>query len=270
MAVENTSWLNVSRLSGDVWRIEDGGVVAEYLLTGDEKALLIDCGWGIGKIAETVAKLTRLPLTVINTHGHHDHTDGNYQFDNVYINEGDVPLLKKSYSPADRFQVLKRFPEHTLPEDFSGKEWLHAPLRHFTPFKGSMSFELGSRTVDVIETPGHTPGSICLYDHRERLLFAGDNILAGKTLLMLPDSLPLATYAKSVDKLAAMADRIDKIYPAHGPVPLKPAALKEMQAGVRKVLDGKFRGRPEKTFLGSGLACSFGSCGILYDEHRLQ
>ena len=133
-----------------------------------------------------------------------------------------------------------------------------------------MSFDLGGRTLEVIETPGHTPGSLCLYDHKERLLFAGDNIQAGNVLMMLPQSLPLATYLKSVDKLVAMADKIDKIYPSHDPVPLKPEVLKEMQAGVRKILKGEIKGTPEKTYLGSGLACRFDGCGLLYREDNLR
>jgi glyoxylase-like metal-dependent hydrolase (beta-lactamase superfamily II) len=102
------------------------------------------------------------------------------------------------------------------------------------------------------------------------MLFSGDNIISGETLLNLPDSLPLATYLKSVDKLVAMADKMDRIIPAHGQVPLKPGVLKEMQAGVRKILEGEIRGMPETMHLGSGLACRFDGCGILYKEEKLR
>ncbi len=88
--------------------------------------------------------------------------------------------------------------------------------------------------------------------------------------MMLPQSLPLATYLKSVDKLVAMADKIDKIYPSHNQVPLKPEVLKEMQAGVRKILKGEIKGTPETTYLGSGLVCRFDGCGLLYREDNLR
>jgi hydroxyacylglutathione hydrolase len=270
MTESHSPWLNVSQLSKTVWRIEDAGMVSEYLITGDNKALLIDCGWGIGDLAKTVAGLTSLPLTVINTHGHPDHTCGNYQFESATIHEGDVPMLKNNYNPEVRANILRRFPAHTLPKGFSEHAWANAPLRHFTAFKGPLSFDLGGRTLEVIETPGHTPGSLCLYDHKERLLFAGDNIQAGNVLLMMPQSLPLATYLKSVDKLVAIADKIDRVIPAHGPVPLKPDVLKEMQAGVRKILKGEIKGTPEKTHLGEGMACRFDGCGILYRDDKLR
>ena len=266
----NPPWLNVSLLSESVWRIEDAGMVSEYLILGGNRALLVDCGWGIGDLAKAVAGLTSLPLTIINTHGHPDHTCGNYRFQSAYIHEGDVPVLKRNYDPEVRANILRRFPKHTLPDGFSEHAWVSTPLPHYVPFKGPLSFDLGGRSLDVIETPGHTPGSLCLYDHKERTLFSGDNIISGETLLNLPDSLPLATYLKSVDKLAAMADKIEKIVPAHDQVPLMPDVLKEMQAGVRKILDGKIRGTPMTTRLGSGLACRFDGCGILYKEERLR
>lgn len=265
------SWLHTTEISKGVWRIEDAGMVSQYLIAGAEKALLIDAGWGIGDLPAAVARLTSLPLTVINTHGHPDHTCGNYRFDNdagVRIHQGDVKMMKKNYSPKVRYEILQRFKDRGLPENFSEDAWIHAPLRKFTPFEGPLSFDLGGRAVDVIETPGHTPGSICLYDRQERFLFTADNLLEGTTLLNLEESLGLGTYLNSVNKLAAMADKVEALLPSHGKVPLKPSALLDMQKGVKKVLDGKLKGKPTKTFLGSGLAVKFDSCGILYKEEK--
>jgi hydroxyacylglutathione hydrolase len=271
MIESRSQWLNVSRLSKTVWRIEDAGMVSEYLINGEDRSLLIDCGWGIGDLSKTVAGLTSLPLDIVNTHGHRDHTSGNYLFgEMVRINEADVPLLKKSYDPAARSETLRRFPKETWPPGFNAEAWIHAPLPRYETFTGPLSFDLGGRTVDVIETPGHTPGSLCLYDRKDKLLFAGDNIQAGNVLMMMPESLSLETYQKSVDKLAAMADRIDKVFPSHGPAPIKPGVLKEMQAGVSKILKGEIMGTPETTYLGSGLAIRFDGCGILYREDRLH
>lgn len=268
MELSASSWLNVTELAKNTWRIEDAGMVSQYLLAGEEKALLIDAGWGIGDLSARVAGLTSLPLTVINTHGHPDHTCGNYRFDNVRIHKADVPMLKKNFSPKVRHDLIQRFKEMPLPEGFSEEAWVHAPLRRFVPFTGPQTFDLGSRWVDVIETPGHTPGSICLYDRNEHWLFTADNLIEGTTLLNLPDSEPLSIYLNSVNKLAAMADKVEALYPAHGKAPLKPATLTDMQKGVQKVLDGKLKGTPMKTFLGSGMAIKFGSCGILYSEER--
>jgi glyoxylase-like metal-dependent hydrolase (beta-lactamase superfamily II) len=267
--MSHSSWLKVSEPLRNVWRIENNGMVSEYLVTGSDKALLIDTGWGIGDLAEEVKNLTSLPVIVVNTHGHPDHTCGNYQFGDAHIHEADVALLKRNYSPAMRFNILKRFPKNTLPTGFSEEAWIHAPLRHFTPFKGPMSFDLGGRSIEVIETPGHTHGSICLYDKMDRILFCGDNFLAGNTMLHMEDSTALSVYYKSVTKLVSMVDKFDKLMPAHGKSPIGPGVLREMQAGLKKVLDGSLEGTPIKTPFGEGLSVSFGECGVTYREDRL-
>lgn len=269
MELSTSSWLNVTEPSKNIWRIENNGMTSEYLVAGEDKALLIDTGWGIGNLSELVKSLTSLPVTVINTHGHPDHTCGNYQFDTVHIHEADVPQLKKNFSPAMRYNYMKRFEGQTLPEGFSQDAWIHARLSRFTPIKGPMSFDLGDRTVDVIETPGHTPGSLCLLDWNDRILFTADNISEGNTLLVMDHSMPLSTYLESVKKLVAIKDKVDMLMPSHGRSPLDPDILVDMQAGVEKVLARKLRGKPTMTPLGNGLACRFGSCGIMYREDKM-
>ena len=267
--MSHSPWLKISEPSKNVWRIENNGMVSEYLVAGNDKALLIDTGWGIGDLAGAVKDLTSLPVTVVNTHGHPDHTCGNYQFENSHIHEADVPLMKRNYSPAMRFNILKRFPKNTLPTGFSEEAWIHAPLKHFTPIKGPMSFDLGGRSIDVIETPGHTHGSICLFDSKDRILFCGDNLLAGNTMVHMEDSMPLSVYYKSISKLLSTADRFDKLMPAHGRSPIEAAVLREMHAGLKKILDGSLEGTPIKTPFGEGLSVSFGDCGVTYREDKL-
>ena len=270
MEQSTSSWLTVRELSKNVWRIENNGMVSEYLVAGDEKALLIDAGWGIGDLSGLVKRLTALPVTVINTHGHPDHTCGNYQFDPVHIHAADVPMLKKNFNPAVRYNYMKRFEGQALPDGFSQDGWIHARLSHFIPFKGPMSFDLGDRTVDVIETPGHTPGSICLFDWNDKILFSSDTISEGNTLLMLEQSLPLSTYLESINELVAMKDKIATVMPSHGRSPLDPDMLVDMQEGVEKILARKLKGKPATTPLGNGLVCRFGSCGIMYSENNLK
>ena len=73
-------WLKVRQLDDDTWAIDDHGQDICYLVCGQDRCLLIDTGWGIGDLRALVAELNPLPLTVVNTHGHPDHTFGNWQF----------------------------------------------------------------------------------------------------------------------------------------------------------------------------------------------
>src|SRR5947209_4772740 len=54
-----------------------------YLIAGERSAVLFDTGMGIGDIREATSELTRLPVTVLNSHTHFDHVGGNWQFSNV-------------------------------------------------------------------------------------------------------------------------------------------------------------------------------------------
>ena len=75
------------------WRIEEydeNNSVYMYLLTGKRGAALIDTGFGMIDIREVVSTLTKLPVFVINTHGHFDHTGGNPLFDEIHIHPADM------------------------------------------------------------------------------------------------------------------------------------------------------------------------------------
>jgi hydroxyacylglutathione hydrolase len=78
-----------TRLAPGIWHIED--TVHEtyrdsmYLVEGNEKAALIDTGMGSGDLAGYVKTLTKLPVIVLITHGHRDHTGQMNQFTTVYF-----------------------------------------------------------------------------------------------------------------------------------------------------------------------------------------
>lgn len=80
-------WFEVYRIQPDLYAIYEPGhfqEVISYLITGSEKALLVDTGLGMGNIRKVVEELTSLPVLVMNTHTHFDHIGGNALFDTVY------------------------------------------------------------------------------------------------------------------------------------------------------------------------------------------
>lgn len=79
------------KIAENIYHIYEPGNVYTTLIIGEEKALLIDTGYGFGNLAEFVRTLTDKPLEVVLTHGHTDHCGGNYEFPTVYMNLMDVP-----------------------------------------------------------------------------------------------------------------------------------------------------------------------------------
>ena len=81
--LEGRNWFWVRHLPGNVYSLfepyQDQGVIS-YLILGEESALLWDTGMGIFDIRKCVEQLTDLPVTVLNSHDHFDHTGGNHLF----------------------------------------------------------------------------------------------------------------------------------------------------------------------------------------------
>ncbi len=131
------------------------------------------------------------------------------------------------------------------------------------------TFELGGRSLQAIQVPGHTKGSLCFLDRAHRLLLSGDAILDGAIWLQLGESTPLGEFLAGLRRLQGYAGEFDQLLPAHGASPLPGSVLGDLIRGIEAILAGTVVGVEEKTFAGDGLRCDFGSCGIVYRPDRL-
>ena len=113
------SYFTVTKYNDNLYQIKDSLGVLATLVIGKEKALLLDTCYGIGNLKEEVEKITNKPLIVVNSHGHMDHSAGNFQFDEVYINELDVELCKKHNGVERRTRNIEAAQKmNVLPEGF--------------------------------------------------------------------------------------------------------------------------------------------------------
>ena len=185
-------------------RLPGWGYVVSYLVLGAEKALLVDTGFGLSDLKAYVQTLTALPLMVLNTHVHPDHSGGNGQFDDVYVGEHETPetddgvLFYKVPGQRDACEAVKR-----------GGSYRFRHLRDGEPI------DLGGRALRVVEIPGHTAGSIALFDENTRLLLSGDAILKR---VFYGAGVPLSAYRAALEKTKELPIR--DILSAHWPEPL--------------------------------------------------
>ncbi|MGB9979632.1 MBL fold metallo-hydrolase [Methanobacterium sp.] len=263
------NWFNVKQVADKTWAIRDKTQVACYLVEGEEKALLIDTCWGLGNLAELVQSITSLPIKVVITHGHPDHVCGAFQFNDLYISNEDKGMLNAFYDKQTRRQLLENRFRDQHPADFSNGEWINAELGNISTIKEGDMFELGKRDIKVIAVPGHTPGSICLLDEQNELLFSGDSIQTAPILMHLDVSLPLSTYFDSIVHVYSFEESYDKILPSHGETPIDKMVLDELINGVSEILEGKLVGNLEHTFFGDGLVCQFDKTSVIYNENQL-
>jgi glyoxylase-like metal-dependent hydrolase (beta-lactamase superfamily II) len=202
------AWFEVYKIRPGIFAIYEPHQLEEvisYLVVGRDKALLFDTGMGIGNIGAVVAGLTKLPVSVVNSHTHNDHVGDNWRFSDVYGMDTDFTRVNARGSKEDAQAELA--PDEicgALPAGFDAKAYSTKPFHITHWLHDGDKIELGERTLKVIGTPGHTPDSIALLDEKNGLLLTGDTFYAGPIYLYRPET-DLDAYLASVKKLAAMS-----------------------------------------------------------------
>jgi glyoxylase-like metal-dependent hydrolase (beta-lactamase superfamily II) len=153
------------------------------------RALVIDPGSDVERIVSEAEKENLEIVTIVNTHGHGDHTAGNAK-------------------------LKARTGAQIIIHELDGDRYSDADVR----LTDEKSLQLGEITFDVINTPGHTPGGICL--HAQGNLFTGDTLFvgdSGRTDLPGGDR---PTLGKSIRRLMKLPDHT-VVWPGHdyGPTP---------------------------------------------------
>jgi glyoxylase-like metal-dependent hydrolase (beta-lactamase superfamily II) len=236
------SWFEVYRIRPGVYALYEPHQwqeVISYLIVGSKRALLFDTGMGISNISEVVARLTPLPVTVLNSHTHHDHVGGNAEFKEVLGLDLDYTRGNARGKPHSEMQD-EIAPESlcgSVPQSFDPAAYVSRPFQVTRFVKDGDIIDLGDRKLEVITTPGHTPDSICLIDWTHRLLWTGDTYYPGPIYLFVPET-NFAAYVKSVDKLAALAGHVDVLMPAHNEPVAGPSSLVKLQTALRQVQSG--------------------------------
>jgi glyoxylase-like metal-dependent hydrolase (beta-lactamase superfamily II) len=267
-------WYLAQRVADGIWRISDHGQDNIYLVLGEQAALLIDTGWGVGNLPAFVTRLTPLPLIVANTHGHVDHALGNDLFDRLWIAERDGRELDPRGVTEKRAWIRDNLLLVQVQEPPRFNLWGTGPRAQTLELRNGMRIELGGRTVTALLTPGHTGGSACFLDPACRVLFAGDSFVPlaawGPMWFHLQESQPLSVYYEAMSKVLT-AGGFDHLLSGHGERDLIPAGdLASLLRGIRDVIDGKSSGVPEHTFAGDGLRIDFQDAGIVYDPGKLE
>ena len=204
--------------------------VSSFLIVGTTRAVLFDSGLGIGRIGDVVAKLTALPVTVLNSHTHFDHVGGNREFTDV--RNLDLPFSRAN-ARGDVGEALRDYAKDTLAEDrvcgalpagVTGRVYAMPTWQVTAAVKDGERLDLGDRTLEVLQTPGHTPDSMCLLDAANGLLFTGDTYYSGEVFLWAPET-EVANYEASIARLVNLAPRLKLLLPAHGPPVAEPGQL---------------------------------------------
>lgn len=198
---------------------------------GRDADLLVDTGLGVASLRAEIADLIDKPLTAVATHIHYDHVGNLHEFEDARIHALEAariadyrefqPLLRDDLPPS----VLEGLAEAGYP--IEGEFLLDAlPRAGFdvnafricsteaAPLEEGAVIDLGDRHFEVLHLPGHSPGSIGLWEAASGVLFSGDAIYDGPLLDELPDS-DIGEYITTMKRLRELPVRV--VHGGHEP-----------------------------------------------------
>ncbi|NMP37642.1 MAG: MBL fold metallo-hydrolase [Clostridiales bacterium] len=190
-----------------------------FVVQGDTRALIIDCGTGTGDFKSVIESITSLPYDLVATHAHVDHIGGRGQFSDIFISAADAAKIK-SVTPAYR-----RI--YAVSNKLTGMNKVPLSSVNFTPVKleptvhiigDGYRFDLGGRVLEVLETPGHTCGSLCLLSKSDGIIFTGD--VANEFLFMwMSNCTTVEAVLPTLDRLLS-TDGYETVWASHTTEPM--------------------------------------------------
>ena len=243
-------WFTVEPIDEATFMISEYGHWEQthcYLLVGLDRALLIDTGLGVGDISAVAHRLTDKPVTAAATHVHWDHIGGHKYFSDICVHAAEKEWLSGNFPlPAEAVRAMLTR-DCRLPGDFKAEEY---QIFRGTPSRllvDGDSIDLGGREVQVLHTPGHSPGHLCFWEAERGYLFTGDLVYEGTLFANYPSTDPDA-FLSSLKKISALPAK--RMFPGHHSPDIQPELCLRMRDGLRKLkAEGKLRhGSGEQLF----------------------
>jgi len=173
----------------------------------DKNVCVIDPGYTSGHLKRIISvldnEIEKFPDFIINTHCHYDHI-GNVPY---FADKG----IKIFMHEIDGKAVLEKNDEKILACFFEMKP---PKIRNICFVDNNKFLHLGKTTLKIFHTPGHTSGSICVYEEKTRALFSGDLVFSEGTGRTDLPSGNFEELKRSMDKISNL--NFNTLYPGHG------------------------------------------------------
>lgn len=202
-----------------------------WFVRGRDRDLVIDTGTGVCSLAAEIAGLTGKPLVAVATHIHYDHVGSLHEFESRLMHAAEAPRMERyaefaalsaTAFPEDIREALAGYGlgrDETLIDalphaGYDIDDYRVTPTRATGLIGEGDAVDLGDRRFGVMHLPGHSPGSVGLWEEKTKTLFSGDAIYDGPLLDELPGS-DIAAYVKTIRRLRDMAPRV--VHGGHDP-----------------------------------------------------
>jgi glyoxylase-like metal-dependent hydrolase (beta-lactamase superfamily II) len=202
-----------------------------WYVKGRDHDLIVDTGMGLSSVAGELADLIDKPVIAVATHGHDDHIGGHHEFSDVRAHRLEAELLRcpplRSLSPRQEWgeeevAMLERAGYDmreplfvtALPAGYAAGSFRQQPCAQVSEIGEGDVIDLGDRAFEVLYLPGHSPGSIGLWDSSAGILFSGDAVYDGPLLDELGDS-SIDQYCVTMERLMALP--VTVVHAGHDP-----------------------------------------------------
>ncbi|MBU0972950.1 MAG: MBL fold metallo-hydrolase [Proteobacteria bacterium] len=203
-----------------------------YLLNGAEHSLLIDTGLGICNIYDQVIKLTGKPVAAVATHIHWDHIGGHEYFPDFYAHGKELNWLSGEF-PLTMEQIRSMVVDRCdLPEGYDVSKYEFFQGNPTRVLKHNDTIDIGDRCIEVLHTPGHSPGHMCFWEKERGYLFTGDLVYKDTLFAYYPSTDPEG-YLNSLERVSALPAR--QVFPAHHTLDIQPEILTRMRDAFRQL-----------------------------------
>ena len=229
-------WFEMRRIDDDITLLWEPHVVPLmrcniWHLRGRDRDLMIDTGMGVGSLREAARDLLEKPVTAVATHTHVDHVGGHHEFEDNLVHAAEADDLRNpkgrntlryaEYDPA-AIAMLARA-GYVLDGDlitalphagYDMDSFATLPATVGRAVEDGEVVDLGDRHLEVLHLPGHSPGSMGLWEAETGTLFSGDAIYDGPLLDELGHS-NIADYIRTMHRLRALP--VSVVHGGHDP-----------------------------------------------------
>jgi glyoxylase-like metal-dependent hydrolase (beta-lactamase superfamily II) len=183
--IEHGRWYETIRMADDITLIHEPWIKPFFRCNiwharGRDRDLLFDSGLGHVSLRRHVALVSERKLVCVASHTHFDHIGCHHEFADRCVHPAEAHILadpRAEWTVADRYATDEMF--DGMPEGWDASKYriLAAPAGRV--LEHGDTIDLGDRALEVVHTPGHSPGGIALYEKKTGVLLSGDIVYDG-------------------------------------------------------------------------------------------